>query len=422
MKLTSHGGLAFLGEFMKAIGIREIINQYLPCPKSNRGYKPWVYIEGIIHLLHAGGRCLEDFRELWRESELFKILGIKKIPSSDAVGLWLRRMGEDERGISGVAQVVKEINNRIMSYEEDEGYTLDVDATEIIAEKQESFYTYRGNRGYMPVLGFLYENGICIYDEFREGNISPGFGMVEFYKKCKEMMPSYKRIKYYRSDSASYQAKVINVLEDEGVYFTITANMDISVKELIKSIRGEEWYEPEEGCGYEIAEGVHSMEKTKKAFRLIVKREKVRQLNLFEPYENYRYYAVATNLSEDKRPHEVLRFHNQRGQMENFIKELKIGFGMERMPSGKSYANALFLRIGVLAYNIFIGFKRIVLKKGWIRYRILTMRWKFFEVAGKIVRHGGLILLKLGVRVNEIRFFLEVRRRIYNLFVHAPPV
>lgn len=42
-------------------------------------------------------------------------------------------------------------------------------------------------------------------------------------------------------------------------------------------------------------------------------------------------------------------WHNHRGQAENFNKELKNGFGMERMPCGQTGANAVFFGIGVIA-------------------------------------------------------------------------
>jgi hypothetical protein len=72
------------------------------------------------------------------------------------------------------------------------------------------------------------------------------------------------------------------------------------------------------------------------------------------------YHAVATNwLAKEKTTEEGLAWHNQRGRAETFHKELKIGFGMERMPCGQSYAKAVFLRIGGLTYNLFIGFKRL---------------------------------------------------------------
>lgn len=49
-------------------------------------------------------------------------------------------------------------------------WTLDIDATEIVSEKRDALYTYNKNKGYMPMLGFIAENSICINDDFREGN------------------------------------------------------------------------------------------------------------------------------------------------------------------------------------------------------------------------------------------------------------
>src|SRR4030065_1528170 len=108
------------------------------------------------------------------------------------------------------------------------------------------------------------------------------------------------------------------------------------------------------------------MNKTKKAFRFVVKREIRRQGELLEKEGQYFYHAVATNwLEEQKKSWEGLKWHNQRGQAENFNKELKIGLGMERMPCGQTHANAVFFRIGVLAYNLFIGFKRLSCPESW---------------------------------------------------------
>jgi len=150
------------------------------------------------------------------------------------------------------------------------------------------------------------------------------------------------------------------------------------------------WEEPVKGCGYELGEMVHCMNGTKKAFRLVVKREIRRQGELFEREGRYFYHAVATNwLKEENNMGEVLEWHNQRGQAENFNKELKIGLGMERMPCGQSYANAVFFRIGVIAYNLFIGFKRLSCPESWMRHTISTFRWKIVEVAGRIVKHAG---------------------------------
>jgi hypothetical protein len=123
--------------------------------------------------------------------------------------------------------------------------------------------------------------GFCLYDEFREGNVAPAYGQKAFYMECKGWMPLGKRIRYYRSDSASYQADLFNQLEEDGVRYGITADQDKAVKSAIALIPSGDWKEPVRGCGYEIAETVHCMNETKKAFRLVIKREVRRQGELF---------------------------------------------------------------------------------------------------------------------------------------------
>jgi hypothetical protein len=91
------------------------------------------------------------------------------------------------------------------------------------------------------------------------------------------------------------------------------------------------------------------MNRTKQAFRLIVLRGLNPQPNLFES-ERYGYYAVASNREESAT--EVIWKHHQRGNSENWHKELKIGVGMEQMPCGQFHANALYFAIGVVAYNL----------------------------------------------------------------------
>lgn len=49
-----------------------------------------------------------------------------------------------------------------------------------------------------------------------------------------------------------------------------------------------------------------------------------------------------------------MAFYDQRGEAENWIKELKEGFGMDWMPCWETYANAVYFRIGVIAYNLFV--------------------------------------------------------------------
>ncbi len=56
----------------------------------------------------------------------------------------------------------------------------------------------------MPMLAALYENGLFVDDEFREGNVSPAAGHGEVYRRAKARVEAAgKRIARFRADSAS---------------------------------------------------------------------------------------------------------------------------------------------------------------------------------------------------------------------------
>jgi hypothetical protein len=419
-ELTAHGGLALMSEYNHGMGLRELSDRHLPAAGSNRGYNASVFVDSLVLMLQGGGQCLEDLRELERETALMKLLRMDRIPDPDTGGDWLRRMGHPENGglgYLGLGNVRDAINHRILRSDSITEYTLDADATQVMADKHDAKFTYKGVKGYMPMLGFLFENQVCLLDEFREGNVSPGSDQLGFYRQCKGRMPKGKRIARYRADSASYQAELINKLEKDSVKWAITADQDSAVKKIIHGLSETEWTEPLEGCGFDIAETIHTMNKTDKAFRLVIKREYFRQADIFEG-SRYAYHVVASNWSdEEKSAYEVLKWHNQRGAAENFNKELKSGFGMERMPCGDSWANAVFFRIGVIAYNLFIGFKRLSCPEAWVHHTIATFRWKVVQVAGRIVRHAGQVILRLVVDADNLSIFKRIRQRCFELSI-----
>ena len=387
-RLTSLGGLVVLEEMARALKVWQRVDGHLKGPGSGAGYRPSEFVQPLVWMLHAGGRRLEDLRELRAEQEVLAELGLRAVPDAGTVGDWLRRQGE--QGVAGLEQVNRELIQDALEQEGEE-VTLDVDATEIEAEKQEAQWTYHHVQGYMPLVGYV--NGICVGYEFREGNASPGAGILPFAQKCEAALPEGKRI-YFRSDSAAYQAEVINHYSQPGRTFTITADLDAAVRREIKNLPESAWqpYRTAEGVATdrEIAETVHTMNGTKQAFRLIVLRWRNPQPDLFAA-ERYGYHAVATNREEGAA--EVIWKHNGRGNSENWHKELKVGVGMEQMPCGQFQANALYFAIGVLAYNLAQLLKRRVLPASYGTATLATLRWKVYRLAGKLVRHArGLIL------------------------------
>lgn len=406
--ITPHAGLALVGEFAVGLGLLASVDSHLPKAGSSAGYRAHEYVFPLVLMLHGGGRSLEDIRQIRDDTGLREILPLDTVPSSDAVGDWLRRMGASSKGLDGLKKVNQRLLKRGMKYDGIKGYTLDIDATGILAEKQSAKMTYKGYKGYMPIVGHLSENGLAVGDEFRAGNEAPAARNLDFVKYCARQMPKGKRIKALRADSASYQADIINYCESNGIEFAIGADLDEAVLNAIRSIPEQDWRAYRAG---HISETVHCMNKTDKAFRLIVIRRPYQMNFIAQQDMTVRYTVIATNKLQSAE--QVVKWYNQRGDSsENRIKELKIGFGMERMPCGQFEANAVFFRIGVVAYNIYRLFLLKALNESWHRHQVQTLRWRLYQTAGKVVSHGGRIFLKVRRSLRE--FFATTRLKIWE--------
>ena len=406
-QITSRAGLALVGEFARALDLPRALDEHLPKPGSGSGYRASEQVIPLLLMLTGGGRSLEDLREIRTDTALRELLLMHRMPSSDATGDWLRR-SFSAGALEGLEAVNRLVLERGLQDDGISSYTLDMDATGIEAQKHSARVTYKGYRGYMPMVGHLAENGLIVGDEFRQGNEAPAHRNLAFLRYCERQMPAGTRIGALRADSAAYQAGLLDYCHDHGIAYAVGAALDRAVMEQIGRIGVTDW------CSYQnghIAETVHCMNHSRHSFRLIVLRRPY-QADLFADVDpGVRYTAIATN--RDGTPEEVLQWYNQRGEhSENRIKELKIGFGMERMPCGQFGANAVFFRIGVLAYNLARLFVQTTLDPSWSRHQVATLRWKLFGTAGKVVSHGGSLWLK--VRHHLMNLFAAIRLRTWR--------
>lgn len=120
-----------------------------------------------------------------------------------------------------------------------------------------------------------------------------------------------------------------------------------------------------------MAETVHSVNRGQAAFRLIILRWRESQGDLFD--ETYHYHCIATTML-DETPEEVVWRYNAHAHIENHIKELKGGFGMDRLPSGDSAANAMHSAIEIMTYNLFLAQRLLTMPVNWQRKTIASVR------------------------------------------------
>jgi hypothetical protein len=411
--ITARSGLVLYAEFMKAMRVTELVNEYFPKVGSGNSYKASEYITPISLMLYGGGESIEDVREIRGDATLRKLTGLQKIPSVLAIGDWLRRMGE-RSGVVATERVNASICQNILQRDKRNNYTLIVDPTIIETGKREAQMTYLGYKGYRPVVATIKELGLSTAYEFKEGNDMGG--RVDIIKKAFGVMPLGKTIGRVLLDSEYYSNDVMEYLNTTGAKWIIAGGKDSSVMRNIKNIKDESWkpFRAKDGVmtDREIAETIPATEKGQGAFRLIVLRWRESQGELFG--DNYCYHCLATNITEEN-VSEVVWLYNGRAHIENHIKEIKGGFGMERMPSGEFKANAVHFAIGIMTYNLFIAQRLLTMPEDWKNKTIKSIRWLLVEMAGKLIEHGRMTILKLVSGVEKYMVYLEMRRRTYEL-------
>lgn len=419
-EITPYAGLGLYGEMFRALGVDKEIGRLFPEPGSGRGLKANEYITPLVLMFIGGGRYIEDIRKIEADKGLREICKIKRVPTGDAIGDWMRR--DSRKKEESLKTINDNLIKRIIRRAKEKELTLDIDATEIEAWKYNAQYTYTGNKGYMPLLGFISELDSCCGYEFRAGNVSPQERNYEFTKELVEKVrETGKEIKNLRSDSAGYQAKLMNYLNGEGKKYTITADQDVAVKGLISRIREEKWQKVKRRDGLEsdreYAERIHTMNETDHSFRIVVQRWLNPQPDLFEHTEKYCYHVIATNfLEEEKNGQEVILWHNGRSNSENYNKELKNGFNLDYMPCGELEANAVWFGLGLLAYNLFIASKIYLLPEGWLKKTISTVRWQFIQTAGRLIRSARQLILRICSIPREIyEIYQKARERCSDL-------
>ncbi|MEO6307193.1 MAG: hypothetical protein ABIO96_06740 [Nitrospiraceae bacterium] len=69
----------------------------------------------------------------------------------------------------------------------------------------------------------------------------------------------------------------------------------------------------------------------------------------------------------------------------------------------------------MLAYNLFVGFKRLACPASWAPQTIMTFR--LVQVSGWLPRHAGRVVLRLGLESRGPACWHTIRQRCWALAV-----
>ena len=125
--------------------------------------------------------------------------------------------------------------------------------------------------------------------------------------------------------------------------------------------------------------------------RLIVRRVRPTPGSQLALFATYSYHAGITDREGDTL--ELEADHRRHAEIENAIRDLKYGVGLNHLPSGRFPANAAWLAVQVIARSLARWTSRIGLGEQIVTTK--TLRRRFLSLAGRITRKARRLTLHL---------------------------
>ncbi len=271
-------------------------------------------------------------------------------------------------------------------------HTLDYDNQVIATEKYDARRSYKKCEGYQPGVASIGKN--IGYIEGRNGNSPAKYLQEETLTRAFSLLDQQGIcIKHFRADSASYQQKVISLVEGTSQHFYIRAVRCAAMEQQISQIRPDAWQK--------VRLGVQEMEETQladyrpfdgqKSYRLVVSRIKRRdgQTGLFTG-DAFTYRAILTNnVKWDNQ--QIVSFYNQRGNAERTFDTMNNDFGWSKLPCSFLNENTAFMIITALYANIYqVMLATFASKLSWIKenFRLKKFIFRFITVVAKWIKTG----------------------------------
>ena len=391
-RLVANAGLLLPASFALRLGLGELVDRHVDLGDSpgraNTGDKLLTLLASAL----AGGDCIDDADALC-SGGTGRVLGCTvKAPST--LGTFLRsfRWGH----VRQLDRVSRELLARAWAAGAGPGdspLTIDLDSTICetygLVKEGARHHGYTGQRGYHPLLAVAAGTGEVLMARLREDRSNTARGAAHFLRK------TVGRVRYsraggqltVRADSGFYTHAVVAVCRKMKVRFSITVRQRQSLRHLIEAIPEEDWMPVPywmDGAA-DVTETTYTPFRTEpdaEPVRLIVRRVKPTPGSQLALFANYSYHAFITDREGDAL--ELEADHRRHAKIENAIRDLKYGVGLNHLPSGRFAANAAWLAVQVMAHNLTRWTARIALDEPTATTK--TLRRRFFSLAGRLTR------------------------------------
>ena len=415
---VAHAGLILPATLAEKLGLRELIDQHVRLGSAPGAANAGVKAMTLIYSALAGGDCIDDAALLGSGSTAAVLAQEVRAPST--LGTYLRSF------TFGHARQLDVVSRHLLARAWGAGagpgstpLTIDIDSTICetygLAKEGGSRFTYTHVRGYHPLLAVVAGTGEVLHTRLRGGPANTVRGASNFTAETITRLRGAGASGQItlRADSGFYAKKVVEVCRKRRVRFSITMPIHRRLKARFDALPEEAWtLIPYFLPGAGVAEISYTpFGKRGIPMRLIVRRTPPTPKSQLSLFTHYLYHAFICDREGDTLALEA--DHRRHAEIENTIRDLKYGVGLNHLPSGKFAANAAWMALQVLAHNLGLWVNRLGLRGAPLRMK--TLRHRYLSFGGRLTHSARRLFLALPACWPWRQEFLVALTRLRSL-------
>ncbi|MDA0632238.1 IS1380 family transposase [Nonomuraea sp. MCN248] len=419
--LLSHAGGLLLTQTLAITGLNRALSHELERWRPSRAmHDPGKVIADLALTLALGGDCLADIALLRSQPELFG-----PIASDPTVSRLIDRLAADEtRALKAIRAARATARQRAWHLAagrapgaDAQPVIVDLDATIVIShsDKQHAAPTWKKNYGFHPMTAFADHGpgggGEPLALMLRPGNAGSNTAAdhIQTTRLALAQLPKHRRRNVLiRTDSGGGTHEFLAWLTRPGRWLKYSIGFTITddIAQAIGKLPATAWSpaydadrQPRQGAWVAELTGLLELTGWPKGMRVIVRKERPHpgaQLR-FTDLDGHRFTCFVTGTKHGQLADLELR-HRRRARAEDRIRAAK-DTGLRNLPLHDFAQNQIWLEIVALACEL-LAWTQLLALHGTDarRYEPKRLRLRLFAVAGRLVRGGRRLRLRIATR------------------------
>lgn len=397
-RLTSDGGWGWVAEADATLGLTAALAAVLPDPRRRRGrHTVLELVRQRVYQIAAGYEDQDDADTLRTDPLLKLVCGRLPESAPDLASQPTLSRFENAFSARDCYRVAEALGESYLRERDRDGaptrIVLDLDSTDDPTHGEQEGSAYHGyfrQRMYHPLLVFDGETGQFVTAVLRPGTAHAGHGALAILKRLvKRLRARWPDVVIeVRADAGFAKPEMYAYCEAEGIAYTIGLVTNPRLEALAAPLAAAALAQQAAADGAKVrllAEDVYQAGSWPHARRVIIKAEALAK------GLNTRF--VVTTRSDP--PEDLYAWYTDRGETENWIKDLKRGCFGDRLSCHRFWANQLRLLLHAAAYCLLDTLRRWLVTAGTARLQLDTLRVRLIKIGGRVRQLATRVHLRL---------------------------